>query len=171
MPLSRIRGPCLPQWEASDLMFSAWIDKSSLGFKPLTCKAPQTYKMTSFTFQPGWKKKNVILTLSGESCLKFRPSFIWGLIRPLWDFAASRRLALFVHKGVIREILRFTASRLLPWQQATDVTAKGWLSSSCTAFGIPESSSFLPRRPRAPFPQVYTSPSVEKQQRNKTARC
>lgn len=54
---------------------------------------------------------------------------------------------------------------MLPWQQATDVTAKGWLSSSSTAFGIPQSSSFLPRRPRAPFPHVYTSPSARHRRR------
>lgn len=48
--------------------------------------------MPSFTFRPGYTHiyiYNLILTLSGESCLKFGPSFIWGLIRSRWDFAAS----------------------------------------------------------------------------------
>lgn len=57
MPLSRIRGLCLPQWEASDLMFSAWIDKRSLGFKPLTCKAPKLTKWLLSHFNLDEKKK------------------------------------------------------------------------------------------------------------------
>lgn len=56
---------------------------------------------------------------------------------------------------------RFTASSVFPWQQATEVTRYGCVSSSCTGLGTPVSSSFLPRRPLAPFPHVHTSPSAE----------
>lgn len=68
---------------------------------------------------------------------------------------------------VMSKILRFTASSVFPWQQATDVTAIERLSSSCTGFGVPHCSSFLPRRPRAPFPHVYTCPSAENRRRRK----
>lgn len=124
----------------------------------LACELSK-WQRSPFTIQHGvtCESVNVIKrTLSPVQAV-----FIWGLVLAQLVVTTSQDLSLFVNKGVINEILRFTASRLLPWQQATDVTTNGWLSSSCTAFGIPDSSSFRPRRPRAPFPQVYTSPSVE----------
>lgn len=45
-------------------------------------------------------------------------------------------------------------SKVLPWQQETETTRLGEPSSSCTGRGLLASSSFLPRRPLALFPQV-----------------
>lgn len=134
----------------------------TLWYKPIVVSLAfelSNLQMSPFTIRHGITcySVNVIKRILSQ----IQTVFIWGLVFSQLDLTTSQYLSVFVNKGVINEILRFTASRLLPWQQATDVTTNGWLSSSCTAFGIPDSSSFRPRRPRAPFPQVYTSPSVE----------